>query len=97
MLQNKPMIPKRKQTEQPLQLETAWAEVSPAEGNDLIQNGQSLLVLGLAGTGKSHYCLELVESLRNCGKRVENTYHQKSARGLQGGVQLAEAAVVGRR
>ena len=41
-----------------------WNDVNTEEAERLVINGQSLLVLGIAGTGKSTFVKKLVESLK---------------------------------
>ena len=48
-----------------------WNDVSQEEAERLVINGQSLLVLGIAGTGKSTFVKKLVESLKQLKKQVD--------------------------
>ena len=63
-----PQHPRRHATYTPPDL--TWRDVDEAEAERLVVNGGSLLVLGIAGTGKTFLCSRLVEALRALGKRV---------------------------
>ena len=64
-----PQHPRRHATYTPPDL--TWRDVDEAEAERLVVNGGSLLVLGIAGTGKTFLCSRLVETLRALGKRVD--------------------------
>ena len=68
MLMN-PQHPRRHVTYVPPDL--TWRDVDEAEAERIVVNGGSLLVLGIAGTGKTFLCSRLVEALRALGKRVD--------------------------
>jgi hypothetical protein len=48
-----------------------YEDLSQEEATRRVVNGDALLVLGLAGTGKSHYARDLVSRLRAQGLKVE--------------------------
>ena len=48
-----------------------WTDLTPEEATQRVIDGGSLLVLGIAGTGKTHFCQGIVEQLRSLGKRVD--------------------------
>ncbi len=48
-----------------------WRDVTQGETEALVLHGESLLVLGIAGVGKSHFCKGLVEKLRAQGDKVD--------------------------
>jgi hypothetical protein len=64
-----PGLPERK-AERP---ETAmvWRDLGEVEAEEAVLRGESLLLLGIAGTGKAHRAQGIVERLRCAGKRVD--------------------------
>jgi hypothetical protein len=48
-----------------------WSQLEPEEGERRLLEGNSLLVQGIAGTGKTTYCQGLVERLKAAGERVD--------------------------
>jgi len=48
-----------------------WRDMDKEEAKRRVLHGESLLVLGIAGTGKSTFCKECVEELRSLGRVVE--------------------------
>jgi hypothetical protein len=64
-----PGLPERK-AETP---ETAmvWKDLGEIEAEEAVLRGESLLLLGIAGTGKTHRAQGIVERLRCSGKRVD--------------------------
>ena len=64
----------------------AWRDLTEAEAREAIVNGQSLLVLGLPGVGKSFFCKDLVQQLTALGKRVDITSKTHTASARAGGV-----------
>jgi hypothetical protein len=48
-----------------------WRDLDEAAAEERVLRGESLLVLGIAGTGKTHYVQGIVERLRRSGKRVD--------------------------
>ncbi len=48
-----------------------YRDCSPEEGERRVLGGESLLVLGIAGVGKTHYCRGVVERLRAAGEKVD--------------------------
>jgi hypothetical protein len=49
----------------------AYTALAPMRGEELMLEGGCLLVTGIAGTGKSHFCGGLVERLRAQGVKVD--------------------------
>jgi len=47
-----------------------YEDLDPAEGERRVLEGQSLLVVGIAGTGKTTYCTGIVERLQAAGEVV---------------------------
>ena len=68
MLMN-PQHPRRQVSYTPPDL--TWRDVTEEEAERIVVNGGSLLVLGVAGCGKTFLCSKLVEALRALGKRVD--------------------------
>ena len=69
LLKCNPKLPTRAQTLSiPPQV---WRDLDVEEATQRVIDGDSLLVLGIAGTGKTHYCQGIVEQLRSFGKRVD--------------------------
>ena len=64
-----PQGPKRESTYQ--HQSYVWTDLDEEEAERLVINGGSLLVLGVAGTGKSYFVSKLRESLKNLGKSVD--------------------------
>ena len=62
-----------------------WIDVSKKQARERILNGQSQLVLGLAGTGKSHFIRECVKELEANGKRVAVIAKTHNAAAVAGG------------
>ena len=48
-----------------------WGHLSQEEGERRVMEGSSLLVLGIAGTGKTHFLRGVVERLRAQGQTVD--------------------------
>jgi hypothetical protein len=48
-----------------------WRYLDEAAAEERVLRGEGLLVLGIAGTGKTHYMQGIVERLRRSGKRVD--------------------------
>jgi hypothetical protein len=48
-----------------------WRQCEPEEGEFMVMQGESLLVQGIAGTGKTTYCRGIVERLQAAGERVD--------------------------
>lgn len=48
-----------------------WRDLTEAEAEQAVMGGQSLLVVGAPGSGKSYYLRVLVKALRKKGKRVD--------------------------
>jgi len=65
-----PELP-RPQSETPKLLQRNWAELTSQEAEARVLDGGSLLVLGIAGTGKTTFVQGLVERLRAAGKKVD--------------------------
>ena len=51
--------------------DAAWRDLSAAQAEEAVMNGESLLALGIAGVGKTTFIRGLVERLRALGKRVD--------------------------
>lgn len=62
--------------------------VPPDEGERRVLAGESLLVLGIAGTGKTTYCKGIVERLRAAGEKVDVVSKTHVASRRAGGVTL---------
>ncbi len=62
LLKMDPHLPKRTQT---MSLpDVKWHEVDEADAEKRALARQNLFICAIAGTGKSHFCLKLVEKLR---------------------------------
>jgi hypothetical protein len=48
-----------------------WRDLGEVEAEERVLRGESLLIVGIAGVGKTHYVTGLVERLRHSGKRVD--------------------------
>ena len=66
-------------------LTATWQELSMEEAEHRVLQGQSLLVLGSPGTGKTFFCKGLVELLRAQGKKVDICSKTHSASSRAGG------------
>jgi hypothetical protein len=64
-----PGLPERK-AEKP-GTHTAWRDLGEVEAEERVLRGESLLLLGIAGTGKTHFIQGVVERLRHSGKRMD--------------------------
>ena len=49
----------------------AWRDLSEVEAGARVLRGESRLVLGIAGCGKSHFCKSLLRKLGAQGKNVD--------------------------
>jgi hypothetical protein len=65
---------------------TPWRQLTPEAARDRVLNGESLLCLGVAGTGKTHYMAELAQLLRLRGVKVEAVSKTHVASSRAGGV-----------
>jgi hypothetical protein len=63
-----------------------WTDLTEDEAFTRVLHGQSLLVLGIAGTGKTHYIKDLVARLRTNSKKVEIMSKTHTASERAGGV-----------
>ena len=63
--------PPRREAEDPPPCVEAPGELSEEEAIRAVLNGFSLLVLGIAGVGKTHFMQGLVKKLRNTSNRVD--------------------------
>ena len=68
-LKSNPNLPRR--TCELEHKQRAWSHLSPEEGERRVLEGGSLLVKGIAGTGKTHFLQGVVERLRAQGKVVD--------------------------
>ena len=50
---------------------SVWNDLNPSQAEEVVLNGESLLVQGIAGTGKTTFLRGIVERLRSLGKRVD--------------------------
>ena len=64
----------------------AWRDLDEAEAEERVMRGESLLVLGIAGTGKTTFMQGIVKRLRHSGKRVDVISKTHSASRRAGGV-----------
>ena len=69
LLKCNPRIPKR--TGEISIMKNTFKDLAQEEATQSVIDGSSLLVLGIAGTGKTHFCQGIVEQLRSLGKRVD--------------------------
>ena len=69
LLKMDPQMPKRSQTMCLPQMQ--WRELDEAEAERRVLAGENLFVCGIAGTGKSHLCLSLVEKLRSLKRKID--------------------------
>ena len=67
LLKMDPQMLKRSQT---MSL-PASRDLTPEDAERRVLQGENLLVQGITGTGKSHFCLKLVEELRSMKKNVD--------------------------
>jgi hypothetical protein len=51
--------------------EFPWRDLTELQAEEAVMRGESLLVLGIAGTGKTHFAKKLVELLEHTGKKVD--------------------------
>jgi hypothetical protein len=79
-----PALPERK-AQRP-ETVMAWQKLSELEAEERVLRGESLLVLGIAGTGKTHYVQGIAERLRFAGKRVDVISKTHAASRRAGGV-----------
>ena len=49
----------------------SWSQLESEEGERRVLEGRSLLVQGIAGTGKTTFCQGIVERLTSAGERVD--------------------------
>ena len=49
----------------------SWRHCTPEQGEREVLDKRGLMVLGIAGTGKTHFCQGIVERLRAAGERVD--------------------------
>ena len=67
-------------------MDRSWCNLQPDIGEASVLRGESLLILGLAGTGKTTYVRGLVERLRADGKSVDIISKTHTAAKRAGGV-----------
>jgi hypothetical protein len=79
-----PGLPERK-AETPATA-VAWTDLGETEAEEAVLRGESLLILGIAGTGKTTYVQGMVERLRCAGKRVDVISKTHTASRRAGGV-----------
>jgi hypothetical protein len=63
-----------------------WRDLSEELATKAVLNGENLLVQGVAGTGKTHYVLGLIEQLKALGKKVDIIAKTHTASARAGGV-----------
>jgi hypothetical protein len=78
-----PGLPERK-AEKP-DTHMAWRDLGEVDAEERVLRGESLLVLGIAGVGKTHFLQGVVERLRHGGKRVNIISKTHTASGRAGG------------
>jgi hypothetical protein len=78
--------PPRREAERPIVINAGFRDLDEEHATRAVLNGGSLLVLGIAGTGKTHYVQGLVEQLRAQGKRVDIISKAHCASQRAGGV-----------
>jgi hypothetical protein len=71
---------------------SAWRGLTPEAARERVVNGESLLCLGIAGAGKTHFVAELAALLRAQGLRVEAISKTHVARGRRDGGPLGQEA-----
>ncbi len=64
----------------------AWSTLAPDEAERRVLEGESLLCVGIAGTGKTTYLQGVVERLRSSGKKVDIVSKTHVASNRAGGV-----------
>jgi hypothetical protein len=79
-----PGLPERK-AETP-ETSRVWRELGEVGAEEAVLRGESLLVLGIAGTGKTHFVQGIVERLRCAGKKVDVISKTHTASRRAGGV-----------
>jgi hypothetical protein len=81
-----PGLPERK-AERP-ETDMAWRDLSEVEAEEAVLRGESLLLLGIAGVGKTHRAHGIVERLLCAGKRVDVISKTHTASMRAGGVTV---------
>ena len=82
LLQTNPGLPKRDVMYEHSQ--PAMREIDREEATRRVLSGESLLVEGIAGTGKTFFVQQLISSLRALGKSVASRRRTRPAVGLEG-------------
>ena len=86
LLKMDPQMPKRSQT---MSLpEMHWRDLDEGEAERRVLQGENLFVNGIAGTGKSHFCVSLVAKLRSLKKTVHIIAKTHTASARAGGVTV---------
>ena len=67
-MHTEPGLPQRRA--EPPDTKLPWRDLEETAAEERVLRGESLLVLGIAGTGKTHYVQGIVERLRHEGKKV---------------------------
>jgi hypothetical protein len=83
-LHTNPSLPQRR-AERP-ETGRVWRHLGETAAEEAAMQGESLLVLGIAGTGKTHFVQGIVERLRHAGKRVDIISKTHTASRRAGGV-----------
>jgi hypothetical protein len=68
-MQTEPGLPQRHA--EPPDTKMQWRDLEQVAAEERVLRGESLLVLGVAGTGKTHYVQGIAERLRHMGKNVD--------------------------
>ena len=69
LMKTNPLLPSR--TWELEEKKGGWSTLAPDEAERRVLEGESLLCVGIAGTGKTTYLQEVGERLRSSGKKVE--------------------------
>ena len=78
--------PPRREADRPMVINAPFRDLDEEGAKRAVLNGGSLLVLGIAGCGKTFYVQKLVEQLRLQGKRVDIISKTHCASQRAGGV-----------
>ncbi len=84
LMKTKPALPSRSWVLQ--EKSRAWSTLAPDEAERRVLEGESLLVVGIAGTGKTTYLKGVAERLAASGKRVDVVSKTHVASNRAGGV-----------
>jgi hypothetical protein len=83
-MHTEPGLPQRHA--EPPDTKIQWRDLEEVAAEERVLRGESLLVLGIAGTDKTHYVQGIVERLRHMGKKVDVMSKTHTASQRAGGV-----------